>query len=166
LRCNVSTKDSDFFKTMSLVLAALGVFFVVIIVAALAITGDDDSAKVSTDPRIEAKTNALIKPVGEVNTDAAAAVSAAAPAPAAGGGAVDAAAEYQSKCFACHGTGAAGAPKLGDKAAWKDRIAAGNDALYNNAINGKGAMPPKGGHASLSDDAIKAIVDHMVSKSK
>ena len=159
----MSTKDSDFFRTLSLVLAALFIFFVVIIIAALMITDSDDSAKTSTDPRIEAKTNELIQPVGQVNVEVSAAAQSATPA---AGGSIDAAAEYQSKCFACHGTGAAGAPKLGDKAAWKARIAQGNDTLYSNAINGKGAMPPKGGHASLSDDAIKAMVDYMVSNSK
>jgi len=77
---------------------------------------------------------------------------------------------YQQACFACHGTGAAGAPKLGDKAAWADRIAQGNDTLYKHAIEGfkgaKGFMPAKGGRADLSDDAVKAAVDYMVAESK
>jgi cytochrome c5 len=158
----VSAQDSDFYRTLSLVLAALFVFFVVIIVAAVMITDSDDSAKSASDPRTAAKVKELIEPVGKVNTDASVAVTSA---PAAGG-TIDAAAEYSGKCAACHATGAAGAPKVGDKAAWKDRIASGKDALYKNAINGKGAMPPKGGHASLSDDAIQAIVDHMVEKSQ
>ena len=78
----------------------------------------------------------------------------------------DGAATYKQACFACHDTGAAGSPKIGDKAAWSARIATGNDALYASAINGKGAMPPKGGRADLSDDAIKAAVDHRIAKSK
>ena len=159
----MSTKDSDFFRTLTLVIVALVVFFVIIVIAALMISNSDDSANNGTDPRVAAKINGLIEPVGQVNVDASAAAASATPT---AGGAVDAGAEYQSKCFACHGTGAAGAPKMGDKAAWKPRIAAGKDSLYNNAINGKGAMPPKGGHASLSDDAIKAIIDHMVGKSQ
>ena len=77
---------------------------------------------------------------------------------------------YQAACFACHGTGAAGAPKTGDKAAWADRIKAGNATLYEHAIKGykgsKGFMPAKGGRADLSDDAVKAAVDHMVAQSK
>lgn len=159
----MSTQDSNFYRTLTLVLGAIFVFFIIIVVAALMITDNDSSAK-KVDPRVAAKTNELIAPVGQVKTEASATETASAAAPA--GGAIDGAAEYQNKCFACHGTGAAGAPKVGDKAAWKARIAAGNDALYTNAIKGKGAMPPKGGHASLSDDATKAIVDHMVSKSK
>ena len=158
----MSTKDSDFYRTLTLVLAALGVFFVIIIIAAVMITSNDDTASAPTDPRIEAKTNALIAQVGDVNTDPAAAAASVAPA----GGAFDAESAYNGKCASCHGSGVLGAPKVGDKAAWKARIAAGNSALYNNGINGKGNMPAKGGHASLSDDDVKAIIDYMVSKSK
>lgn len=68
---------------------------------------------------------------------------------------------YQTGCFACHGTGAAGAPKLGDKAAWADRIAKGEDVLLDNAINGLNAMPPRGA-SSLTDDELKAVVSHMI----
>jgi cytochrome c5 len=70
---------------------------------------------------------------------------------------------YDTVCMACHATGAAGAPKYGDKAAWGPRIKQGKDALYNSALHGKGAMPPKGGNAGLADDAVKAAVDYMVS---
>lgn len=69
---------------------------------------------------------------------------------------------YDSACFACHNTGVANSPKLGDKEVWKARIATGKDALYETALKGKGAMPPKGGRADLSDDAIKAAVDYMI----
>ncbi|HHL19150.1 MAG TPA: cytochrome c5 family protein [Thiothrix sp.] len=71
---------------------------------------------------------------------------------------------YKAACFVCHDTGVANAPKLGDKAAWAPRIALGKEALYTTALKGKGAMPPKGGRADLSDDAIKATVDYMISK--
>lgn len=73
---------------------------------------------------------------------------------------------YDTACMACHATGAAGAPKLGDKAAWVPRLKAGNDALYAAAIKGKGAMPAKGGNASLTDADVKAAVDYMVAGSK
>ena len=73
---------------------------------------------------------------------------------------------YRTACFACHATGAAGAPKTGDKAAWKARIAAGMDTMVKNAINGKGAMPPKGGRPNLTDAQIKAVVKYMVDESK
>jgi len=98
------------------------------------------------------------------------AAAQAAGAPAAGAapakGAADGAGTYQTACFACHGTGAAGAPKLGDKAAWAPRIKQGNNTLYASALKGKGAMPPKGGQAQLSDEAVKAAVDHMVAAAR
>ncbi len=73
---------------------------------------------------------------------------------------------YNSACFACHQSGVAGSPKLGDKAAWTTRIAAGNDVMYTTALKGKGAMPPKGGNMGLSDDDVKAAVDYMVTQSQ
>lgn len=83
-------------------------------------------------------------------------------APAAGGAPKDGATVFNTVCGACHNTGAAGAPKAGDKAAWAPRIAQGKDALYKSAIGGKNAMPPKGGAADLSDGEIKAAVDHLL----
>ena len=106
---------------------------------------------------------------------AAPAAQAAAPAPAAAApvaqaaapaAAVDGEKVYKGICFSCHDVGVAGSPKLGDKAAWAARIAAGNDSMYGIAINGKNAMPAKGGNPALSDAEIKAAVDFMVSKSK
>lgn len=78
----------------------------------------------------------------------------------------DGAAVYNSVCMACHASGVAGAPKAGDKAAWAPRIALGAATLLKNAANGKGAMPPKGGAADLSDAELKAAVDHLVGLSK
>ncbi|MFL0797797.1 MAG: c-type cytochrome [Cellvibrionaceae bacterium] len=92
---------------------------------------------------------------------------AAAPvAEAAGSGEMSGEDVYNTKCSACHGSGLMGAPKLGAAADWAPRIAAGVDTVYANAIGGKGAMPPKGGCASCSDDNIKAAVDHMLENSK
>lgn len=73
---------------------------------------------------------------------------------------------YNSVCATCHKGGLAGAPKLGDAAAWAPRIATGMDALYSVALNGRGAMPPKGGRVDLSDADVKAAVDYMVSQSQ
>ena len=72
---------------------------------------------------------------------------------------------YKSSCFACHDSGVAGSPKIGDKAAWTPRIATGTDSLYEAAIKGKGAMPGKGGNMSIPDADVKAAVDYMVSES-
>jgi len=73
---------------------------------------------------------------------------------------------YNSKCLACHNTGAAGAPKLGDVAAWAPRIAQGNDTMYTHAIQGFKGMPAKGLCMDCSDDEIKVTVDYMVENSK
>jgi len=116
-----------------------------------------------------------LRPVGRVvfagSPDAAkegAAPSAPAPAAAAMAKAEppDGKKIYEGTCVACHGTGVAGAPKFGDKAAWAPRIATGMDTLLNVALNGKGAMPPKGGNASLSKDEVHAAIEYMVSHSK
>ncbi len=73
---------------------------------------------------------------------------------------------YKTACFACHGTGAAGAPKFGDKAAWAPHLEHGIDAMVENAIKGKGAMPPKGGAMNASDADIRAAVEYMVNAVK
>jgi cytochrome c oxidase subunit II len=96
---------------------------------------------------------------------AAAAGSAPGAAPAKAGPA-DGKATYDTTCAVCHAAGVAGAPKIGDKAAWAPRIKQGKNTLYASALKGKGAMPPKGGNAALSDDAVKAAVDHMVGASQ
>ena len=73
---------------------------------------------------------------------------------------------YNQSCAMCHGSGLMGAPKLGDAAGWKDRVAKGMDTLHTHAIKGFNAMPAKGGCATCSDDDIKAAVDYIVGKSK
>lgn len=73
---------------------------------------------------------------------------------------------YDNACFACHATGAAGAPKLGDKSLWAPRVAKGMDALYASSLNGIGVMPPKGGRVDLSDADIKSAVAYMVEQVK
>lgn len=70
---------------------------------------------------------------------------------------------YSANCVACHATGVAGAPKIGDKTAWEPHLAKGIETLYTNSIKGINAMPPKGGNLSLTDEETKAAVDYMVS---
>jgi c(7)-type cytochrome triheme protein len=118
----------------------------------------------------QAKSGAASKPA--VASSAPVAAAAAAPAPAARPAAAAAPAAagkgqgvYQSACMACHGSGVAGAPKLGDAAAWGQRIKAGTAGLYTSALKGKGAMPAKGGQAALADADVRAAVDYMVAQS-
>lgn len=70
---------------------------------------------------------------------------------------------YKSACVACHSTGAANAPKLGNKKAWEPLVAKGVDGLMVVTLNGKGAMPARGG-TKADDDALRAAVEYMVSR--
>ncbi len=90
-----------------------------------------------------------------------AAAPAAAPAAGAKGKTV-----FDANCAACHATGVAGAPKLGDKQAWAPRLKGGAAQLYASALKGKAAMPPKGGNMGLADGDVKAAVDYMASQAK
>lgn len=67
---------------------------------------------------------------------------------------------YAAQCAACHATGAAGAPKFGDAAAWAPRIKTGFEALWNSALKGKNAMGPQGG-GDFDDVEIGKAVVHM-----
>ncbi|CAJ9479500.1 cytochrome c family protein [Burkholderia pseudomallei] len=109
------------------------------------------------------------------NSQAAAAMAAiaalpkAGEAPAAGANAESSAsagkALYESTCQACHATGVLSAPKFGNKADWAPRLKDSMDTVYNFALHGKGAMPPKGG-SNASDADVKAAVDYMVNAAK
>ncbi|KMY86079.1 Cytochrome c5 [Candidatus Paraburkholderia calva] len=107
------------------------------------------------------------------NTQAAAAVAALASVPqtaaalaASGADSAQAGkALYTQVCQACHAAGVLGAPKFGDKEAWALRLKDSMDTIYNYALHGKGAMPPKGG-SNASDADVKAVVDYIVNASK
>ncbi len=77
---------------------------------------------------------------------------------------------YEQFCSICHKVGVGGAPVVGDAAAWEPRIASGVQALIDNAINGvssdSGVMPPKGGFAQLSDEAVADAVRYMAEESR
>ena len=77
---------------------------------------------------------------------------------------------YNQACVACHGAGIAGAPKTGDSTAWAARLAQGEELLHRHAIEGyqgsAGYMPPKGGHANLSDEEVISAVDYLVEQAR
>ena len=80
-------------------------------------------------------------------------------------GAIDVAAGeqvYQTACFACHLSGVAEAPKLDDPAAWEPRLGQGMAGLLQSVINGKGAMPPKGGFTHLTEDELRNAIGFML----
>lgn len=72
---------------------------------------------------------------------------------------------YNSTCAACHGTGAAGAPKVGDAGAWAARIKQGYDTLVQHAIQGIRAMPAKGGNPDLDDVEVARAMVYMANQS-
>lgn len=108
-------------------------------------TGVEPAAAVSLAPE-----------TGSASTTAAATVAAPAVA------SFDAAASYQQNCFACHASGAAGAPLLGDQEAWAARLDEGMEAVMINVINGLNAMPPRGLCIDCSDENLRAIVAYML----
>ncbi len=73
---------------------------------------------------------------------------------------------YSKVCMACHASGAAGAPIVGNKEQWTPRIAKGADTLIHSALNGFNAMPPKGGCMDCSDADIQTTVHYMIEKSQ
>jgi cytochrome c5 len=78
----------------------------------------------------------------------------------------DAAAKYQSTCFACHGTGAAHAPEMGDIIEWEIRLEKGLETLVQNTISGlNGIMPARGLCTDCSDQQLKQIVEYMLENS-
>lgn len=165
--------DKQFFNTFAFVIGILVLFTIIILWLSNVIT--HRSADSLDNPYAQELVVERIKPVGEV-----------AIAGGAGGGAggetavaanvTDAGSDelgkrtYDSACFACHGTGAAGAPRLGDAADWGARSEQGREVLVRHAIEGyqgdKGYMPPKGGQTQLSDDAVIAALDYMLENSK
>ena len=73
---------------------------------------------------------------------------------------------YKSKCFTCHASGVAGAPKFGITEDWVARVGKGIDVLYSSAIHGFNGMPPKGLCMDCSEEELKDSVDYMVKQSQ
>ena len=140
-------------SSIMFVVIAIAILLVVAIVP-FSMKGKGSAAQVANSDEADAR----IQPVARVELQKAPAAAA--------GGKRDGATIYGTVCQACHASGAAGAPKAGDKAAWAPRIAQGLPTLLKNATNGKGAMPPKGGAADLSDDELKSAVEHLIKLSK
>jgi cytochrome c5 len=157
---NTEQHDKSFVGTFLIVLGFLGAFTVTIWIIAKML-GSHEADPAESAKRIEER----IKPVGQVATDAAQ-LLAVSSAPAGPARAPMGGEEIVTKvCGACHGTGVLNAPKIGDKAEWSKRKAAGMKALLDASINGKNAMPARGGDPSLSDAEVKAAVEHMLKQS-
>jgi cytochrome c5 len=151
----VSHQDRVFFSTFVGVLAGLVVLAVIFFVIASYVTSGEEGGSLPVDQKAVAE---RIKPVGEVTVGSA--------APAAGAAARSGETIVKTVCSACHGSGAMGAPKIGDKAAWAPRIAQGEKVLVQHATHGIRAMPPKGTCADCSDAELKGAVEYLMSQAK
>ena len=159
----MSKADDIFYREFGGVLLALFLFVLIVFFAARAIGANSfELMKNSPSAVLE-----RVKPFGQVRvgkSDQVVAAAAPAAAPAASAG-MSGEQVYNATCTVCHSAGVAGAPKVGDKAAWEPRLAQGLDALVSSSMKGKGAMPPKGGNTSLSDAEVKSAVEYMLEKS-
>ena len=72
---------------------------------------------------------------------------------------------YRETCAACHDTGAAGAPRIGDKKAWAPRIREGKRMMVKMAIRGIRGMPPRGGNPALTDEEVERAVVYLLNRS-
>ncbi|MEX2475328.1 cytochrome c5 family protein [Marinobacter sp.] len=113
---------------------------------------------------VEDEIRARIAPVGEVCVQGEDCGSEAAPVASASSEPRGGSEVYDAACAACHNTGAAGAPKLGDADAWGDRPDKGLETLVDHAINGFNAMPAKGGCSNCSDEEIEVAVEYMLTE--
>ena len=177
---NVSKQDTHFFNTFSMVIGLLIVIAIGIFALARVVAGETQDKQVLEESQYLKSVEGHLQPVAKEAVagadNSALAIKADAGASgagsASGGPAVPKSGEetFQQVCSTCHGAGIAGAPKAGDKSAWGPRIAKGKEVLYDHALKGfqgsSGVMPAKGGRVDLSDDLVKAAVDHMVDMAK
>ena len=160
--------DRTFFDTFMLVLGILFAVTLVLLGLARMISGRSFEAHKQEDPVYQRELTERIAPVARVAVAGQDNTALEPPAAEPAAAAVDLAGEdvYNQACVACHGTGVAGAPKFGDKAAWTERLAQGSDTLNKHALQGyqgkAGFMPAKGGRTDLSDQSVLNAVEYMV----
>ena len=173
LRPAVSKQDTHFFNVFSLVIGILVVVAILLFALARSVASKTQAQQVymerdylkAVDQRLQPLSKVAVAgqdnsamAIVEKGADQGGATAAAGPA--------NGDEAFTQVCAACHGAGIAGAPKVGDKAAWGPRVAKGKDVLYQHAVQGfqgsSGFMPAKGGRADLSDDIVHQAVDHML----
>lgn len=167
-------RDQKFFDMYSLVIGVLAAAALGILIVAMKVQDLTQGAYTRDVDEVQAAIADRIRPFGEVylpgeeqHASLPTVETAAEPEP------VEAALSgpqvYNAACISCHGAGIAGAPVLGDAAAWAPRIAQGVDVLKEHAINGYtgsvGFMPAKGGRVDLSDREVGDAVDYMIDES-
>ncbi len=167
------SQDKKFMDTFMLVLGILFAFMVAMYFLANHITDQSHDMDMSSSSMAKQMVAERLAPVGQdaiagqtpPPSEQPAAATAAKPAAPKSGKEI-----WEGTCSACHGTGAAGAPKIGDKKAWAPRIAQGLKTLEQHALKGFSSnglmMPAKGGNPGLSDEDVIKAVKYMVDQSK
>jgi len=168
----VSKNDTHFFNVFSVVLGLLVTFAILMFALARYVGKHNQNVQVQEDPLMQQSIQertalpARIAVAGQDNSALVIAPVTSASATVVAVSFKDGTEVFEGACKACHGLGIAGAPKAGDHAAWAPRIAKGKSTLYEHAVKGftgtAGVMPPKGGRTDVSDELIKAAVDHMI----
>ena len=169
------SRDQKFFDLYSLVIGILAAFALAIFVLAMKMSDLTQGVYTQETDEYQAAVTERIQPLGQVylpgddlEASAPALMPVEEPDPVVT--AMTGPQVYNTACLACHGAGVAGAPILGDAAAWSARIAQGNDVLNDHAINGytgaAGYMPAKGGRVDLSDQEVIDAVAYMVAESQ
>jgi cytochrome c5 len=156
---NHNNEHHSFIRTPKQLIAAVAGFFLVIVIGIILLV------TFATNKRLEGAGSeqtaeaiaARVRPVAE---EGFALKDVNAPKVLQNGQAV-----YTAVCAACHGTGAAGAPKVGDSGAWGARIAQGYNTLLQHAVQGIRAMPAKGGNPDLDDIEVARAVVYMTNQS-
>jgi cytochrome c5 len=156
------SKDKEFYTTFFGLMGALAVFAIILVIVAGKLTSDVSDYKPDEIVLENIKPVGQVYIAGESEPEAAPAADTA----VASSGPKSGEEVYNGACVSCHGTGAAGAPKLGDAAAWAPRIATGMDSLLANATNGLNAMPPKGLCMACSEAELQAAIEYIVENSQ
>lgn len=160
--------DQHFYDTFMLVLGilvafAIGMYYLANHIAD-ATPGASEKGSVTEEQLVDQR----LAPAADVQIsgDTKSQMAQAAPAAASSGPAKSGKEIWEGTCSGCHASGALGAPKIGDKAAWAPRIAKGLDVLKQHALKGFNQMPAHGGNMSLSDEDVVKALEYMVGQSK
>ncbi len=170
----MSKQDSQFFNVFSVVIGLLITIVLILMAFARSVGAATQVEHVRADPDYVVGVAQRVQPLARVAVAGQdnSALTIASPTGSADTEAsvlavpTDGPGLYEVACSACHAQGIGGAPKSGDKAAWAPRLAQGTATLYKHALEGfqgkAGVMPAKGGRIDVSDEIVKAAVDHMV----
>src|SRR5699024_2578224 len=156
-------QDKAFFKTFGIVMVILTGIAIAALLAAYIIS--HSTAEEGMRPEEVALIKKRTNPDYQGVANAGETQEASADAASDGGETLTGEEVFKQTCHTCHVPGAAGAPKVSDKAAWEERYADGIETMYKRAINGFNAMPPKGGNPKLTDQEVKDTVDYILKRS-